>query len=77
MAGLPKDVQERARRAYGRFEENPHHHGLRFKKVHDDPAVYSVRITQDHRALGALVDDRVMWFWIGSHDEYERLIEQL
>jgi hypothetical protein len=27
--------------------------------------------------LGVLVNDIVIWFWIGSHDNYERLIREL
>jgi len=77
LCRVAKEVQERARRAYRRFQENPHHPGLRFKKVHDEPSVYAVRISQDHRALGALEHDQITWFWIGSHEEYERLLEQL
>jgi len=30
-----------------------------------------------YRALGLKVDDGIVWFWIGSHAEYERLISQL
>jgi len=27
--------------------------------------------------LGVLANDIVIWFWIGSHDNYERLIKEL
>jgi hypothetical protein len=29
---------------------------------------------RDYRVLGVLANDIVIWFWIGSHDNYERLI---
>jgi hypothetical protein len=35
-----------------------------------------VRIGQDFRALGILERDTIVWFWIGSHDVYERLLKQ-
>jgi hypothetical protein len=31
----------------------------------------------DYRVLGVLANDIVIWFWIGSHDNYERLIREL
>jgi hypothetical protein len=31
-----------------------------------------VRVTLGYRAIGLLEGDTVTWFWIGSHDDYER-----
>lgn len=62
--------------AYFRLQENPYHSSLRFKRVHTDRPIYSVRITRDYRATGVLDDDTMVWFWIGSHTEYERLLEK-
>lgn len=75
-AALSPDVRESAREAYRRFQENPHHPGLRFKRVHPTEPIYSVRITRDHRAVGVLVDDGILWFWIGAHDEYLQVIRR-
>jgi hypothetical protein len=44
---------------------------LRFKRVGDE---VSVRIGRHYRALGILKGDTVYWYWIGKHDEYDRLI---
>ena len=74
---LPADVKERAREAYRRFQANPAHPGLRFKKIHPAEPIYAVRITRDFRALGLLEAELITWFWIGSHDEYDRLIARL
>lgn len=76
-ADLPEEVKRRARKAYQLFEENPRHPGLRFKKVHTDAPIYSVRITRDYRALGVRDEQAIVWFWIGSHAGYERLLTQL
>jgi hypothetical protein len=71
---MPASVQERARLAYGLWRGNPAHPSLQFKRVSTAEPVYSVRIGLSHRALGLLEGDTVTWFWIGAHDEYERLI---
>jgi hypothetical protein len=39
--------------------------------------IYSVRIDIDWRAVGVMRDDEVIWFWIGPHKEYERLLAQI
>jgi hypothetical protein len=71
---LPEEIRRRADRAYALFQRDPHHPSLRFKKIHQQEPVYAVRITRDYRALGVLEGDMVIWFWIGNHEEYERLI---
>lgn len=74
---LPKPIQEKPRAAYGLWSDNPTHPSLRFKKVHIKLPIYSVRIDIDWRAVGILHGDEVVWFWIGSHAEYEQLLRQL
>lgn len=72
---LPEDIQHRADRAYELWRLNPQAHGLYFKRVGKQKPVYSVRIGQGYRALGLLEGDAIVWFWIGPHDEYERLLK--
>jgi mRNA-degrading endonuclease RelE of RelBE toxin-antitoxin system len=74
---LPEPVKERARDAYKQFVESPNHPGLRFKLIHTTDPIYSVRVTKDYRALGLLEDDTIIWFWIGSHADYDELISRL
>jgi mRNA-degrading endonuclease RelE of RelBE toxin-antitoxin system len=74
---LPKHIQRQAREAYGRFKQDPYHPSLRFKQVHPVKPIYSVRISRDYRALGVLEGDEIIWFWIGSHAGYNRLLSQL
>ncbi len=59
------------------FRENPAHPSLQFKKVADRGPVYAVRVTLDYRALGVLTGPEVLWFWIGSHADYDRLLPSL
>jgi mRNA-degrading endonuclease RelE of RelBE toxin-antitoxin system len=77
FANLPKQVQEQARAAYRQFKEDPSYPSLRFKKVHPVLPIYSARISKSYRAIGQLDGDTVIWFWVGSHAEYDRLLEQL
>ena len=77
LAELPLDIRRHAREAYRRFQQDPKHPGLRFKKVHDTKPIYSVRVGIDHRAVGALRGDTIIWFWCGSHDEYDKLLKRL
>jgi len=73
---LPPHVQQEAREAYELFLLDAHHPGLRFKQVHATRPIYSVRISRTHRALGVRDRDVMIWFWIGSHDDYDDLIKR-
>ncbi|MCH7849681.1 MAG: hypothetical protein IIB53_15130 [Planctomycetes bacterium] len=77
FAQLPTRAQRQARQAYQRFRQNPNHPSLRLKKVHSTRPIYSVRISLDHRALGVREGDEMIWFWIGSHGDYEKLLTHL
>lgn len=77
LRALPLPIRQRAREAYKLFQQNPYHPSLRFKQVHPTRPFHSVRITRDYRALGIRDDDVIVWFWIGSHAEYDRLISRL
>jgi hypothetical protein len=71
---LPADVQRDAKRAYRLFQSNPAHPGLHFKKLDGEADIYSARIGLDYRALAVMKKDRIVWYWIGSHSEYDRLV---
>lgn len=70
---LPEDVKRRADGAYELWQINPHAHGLYFKRAGKKKPIYSVRIDTGYRALCILQGDAVLWFWVGAHDEYERI----
>ena len=74
---LPSDVQALAQKAYRLFQQDPSHPSLQFKKVHDAEPIYSVRITLACRAVGLREGDEMMWFWIGRHADYDRLLDRL
>lgn len=78
FAKLPEDIRERARDAYRRFKLDPTHPGLRFKRLSTELPLWSVRVNDQYRAVGVRTDaDEVIWFFIGTHAEYERLLKTL
>jgi hypothetical protein len=77
FAALPQRAQRQAREAYRLFRDNPSHPGLHFKRVHSEPPTYSARVGISYRAAGVLDGDVITWFWIGTHGEYDQLLEQL
>jgi hypothetical protein len=77
FADLPESIQEQTRKAYRQFKQEPNYPSLRFKKVHPKLPIYSARINKDYRAVGQLDDDTVIWFWVGSHAEYDLLLDRL
>jgi len=52
--------------------EDPFHPSLRFKCVNNRENIWSVGRALGYRAIGIMDDDTATWFWIGSHDDYER-----
>lgn len=79
LESLPPSVQKRARDAYKLFRVNPSHPSLRFKPVHTKAkgSFYSVRIGIHYRALALREEDALIWFWIGSHADYDTLLSQM
>jgi len=73
-ARLPKQVRLQARRAYQLFKQNPSHPGLNFKKVDGQNSIYSVRVGLGYRALGQVDGSDIIWFWIGAHADYDKLV---
>ncbi len=74
---LPDHVKNTARKNYRLWRSEPSHPGLAFKKVGNRTESYAVRIGIGWRALGVKEDNVMIWFWIGSHAEYDNLIRNL
>jgi len=68
---LPEHIRRLADKNYALLKENPQHPSLHLKKI---GRFWSVRIGLRHRALATEVDDGLLWFWIGSHADYDALI---
>lgn len=74
---LPLDIQQKARKSFNLWQENIQHKSLKFKKIHKEKEIYSIRITLGYRAVGVIDKKEMIWFWIGSHSNYDKLIKNL
>jgi hypothetical protein len=72
LEGLPPQVQKIARKNFKLWKTNPSLKSLAFKKIKND--LWSVRAGSGFRAMATFDDGCYLWFWIGTHDEYERMI---
>jgi len=67
---LPEDIRGLADKSYDLLKSNPQHPSLHFKKL---GKFWSARVGLHHRVLAVEVDGGVLWVWIGTHAEYDRL----
>lgn len=68
---LPEAVRDLADKNFALLRADPMHPSLHFKKV---GRFRSARVGRNFRALAVEIEDGLLWFWIGNHAEYERLI---
>ena len=68
---LPTDIRDLADKNFELLKQNPKHRSLQFKKV---GRFWSVRVGLRYRALAIEIDEALLWLWIGSHADYDRLI---
>ena len=68
---LPAAVRTLADKAFALLRTDPRHPSLHFKRV---GRFWSARIGLHHRALGVDLPEGVLWFWIGSHAEYDKIV---
>jgi len=69
--GLPKDIRDLADRNYATLKADPSHRSLHFKKIGE---LWSARVGLHYRALATESDGDLVWFWIGPHAEYDKLV---
>lgn len=69
---LPHSIQNLADKNFDILKKNPKHPSLHLKKVE---RYWSVRVGQKHRALAIELKEGLLWFWIGTHPEYDKLIK--
>lgn len=74
---LPKEIQDKARKAFKLWKADPYHPSLQFKQVYPNEAIVSVRLSLNWRAVGIREQNTVVWFWIGTHSEYDKVISNL
>jgi mRNA-degrading endonuclease RelE of RelBE toxin-antitoxin system len=76
FAALPRHVQQHAEEAYALFQQNPHHPRLHFKALKGRSSYYSARVGIHYRVLGYEDGEDIVWFWIGTHADYDKIIAQ-
>jgi hypothetical protein len=69
---LLPSIQELADKNFQLLKANPEHPSLHLKKV---GKYWSVRVGIKYRAVAVESEEGLLWFWIGSHAEYDRLVE--
>jgi hypothetical protein len=77
LRALPGPIRIQARQIYQRWQLDPRHPSLQFKRIHSHEPIYSVRIGIHWRAVCVLDGNIALWFWIGSHAEYDVLIKHM
>ena len=71
---LPESVQKVSKQNFQLLKTNPWHPSLHFKKV---GKFWSARAGINHRALAVEDGEDYIWVWIGTHDEYERMLKEM
>jgi hypothetical protein len=77
LSCLPVHIRRQAKDAYRLFRQDLAHPGLHFKQLIPDPPTYSARVGIGYRAVGVRRDGTIIWYWIGSHADYDQLVRQL
>jgi len=68
---LPEAVRELADKNFALLKSDPKHPSLHLKKI---GRIWSARVGLRFRVLATEVDGDLVWFWIGSHADYDALI---
>ena len=68
---LSPATRDLADRCFALLRADPNHPSLHFKRV---GRYWSARVGRKHRVLAVEQAEGLIWFWIGRHEEYERLL---
>lgn len=83
FAQLPRDVQDLAQKQFRLYQANPDHPSVNLKALkHTKQPVWSARVNDQYRALalrttGEQGQAMMLWYWIGSHAEYDKITSRL
>jgi hypothetical protein len=69
---LPEYVRQRADESFELLKSDPKHPSLHFKNV---GRFWSARVGASWRTLAVRDGDDFIWWWIGSHAEYDKLLK--
>ena len=76
---LPEHIQQLAKKNYELLKADLAHPSVNFKKLAGTGRnqYASARVGDHYRAVCTLVDGDALWFWIGSHEDYNKLLKRL
>lgn len=72
---LPERIRVTAKKTFKLLCDDPSHRALRFKKMrsrHKGRDCFEVSITKKYRAVAYVDGDTYYWFWIGTHNDFDR-----
>lgn len=78
FAALPAKVRATSKIRFAQFVANPCNVSLRLHKLKDHgrgkhvPGSYSVSVTTSYRAIFFIDGQTNVWYWIGTHADYDR-----
>lgn len=70
---LLEDARALADKNFALLKENPRHSSLHLKRIGE---LWSARVGNHYRALGLEAPDGIQWFWIGTHADYDKMIDR-
>lgn len=69
---LPLNIKKIADKNFKLLKKDPSHPSLHYKKI---KKYRSARVSRKYRTLAIEVNEGLLWFWIGSHRDYEKIIK--
>lgn len=79
-ARLPEHIRKAVRATCAIFDADPNHRSLRSDFLKSSSSgkhlqgSISISISMAYRAIYVVEDDLNIWYWIGSHADYDRFI---
>ncbi|HES76370.1 MAG TPA: hypothetical protein ENO09_05085 [bacterium] len=68
---LPVEIRGLAKKNFQLLKADHSHSSLQLKKV---GKVWSARVGSNYRAVATQIEGGLLWVWIGSHVEYDKLL---
>jgi hypothetical protein len=69
---LPQRIRDLADKNFALLKSDPSHPSLHLKKA---GRYMSARVGLRYRTLAVEIDDGLLWFWIGTHAEYDQMLK--
>ncbi len=72
---LSESIQKLADKNFELLKADSLHPSLHFKEISGKDNLWSARVGDHFRVLAIREEDKLYWFWIGSHAEYNKIIK--